>query len=89
MLEDAAYERQLPQHGRGEHQRPQDPAWAKLALPEVPIPMLRPRPAELEEERAAALELEEERAGALIYAHYSPAFPPPEVRMCESCESDE
>jgi hypothetical protein len=53
-----------------------DPAWAKLALPEVPVPPLRPRPEELDELEptpAAQLQLPsvegveaEEAAGALV-----------------------
>lgn len=75
LLEDMAYRHQLP---RNDHKPPMDPAWAKLALPEVPVPPLRPRPEELNamDPTPAALELQgvegeeeeeaEEAAGALV-----------------------
>jgi hypothetical protein len=72
LLEDMAYKHQLP---RNDLKSPMEPAWAKLALPEVPVPPLRPRPDELDELEATlpALQLqgvegeeEEQQAGALV-----------------------
>jgi hypothetical protein len=46
LLEDMAYKHQLP---RNDLKPPMEPTWAKLDLPEVPVPPLRPRPDELDE----------------------------------------